>query len=181
MGGGKSDEPTRKKPKIYDQTYLVKWEANLKYKGWLSASKKGEQHFYCKACDADCKGGKSEIERHLQSAKHKKNASSAKSTPTLTSMPFVSGQTTLQKSVKEGEIRLTAFLAEHYMPFNVMGNLVDVVKAACHDSQIAKSITCNRMKCAAIVKNILGEESCVELCELPRKESFSLLVDESTD
>lgn len=138
-------------------------------------------HFFCKACDADCKGGKSEIDRHLQTAKHKKNASSVKSTRTLTSMPFVSGQTQLEKSAKEGEIRLTAFVAEHNLPFNIMGHLVDAVKATCHDSQIPKSITCGRTKCAAIVKNVLGEQSREELCELLRQETFSLLVDESTD
>lgn len=82
----------------------MKWEADPKYKGRLAASKKGEHHFFCEACDANCKGGKSEIDRHLQTAKHKKNASSVKSTRTLKSMSFVSGQTQLEKSAKEGEI-----------------------------------------------------------------------------
>lgn len=62
-----------------------------------------------------------------------------------------------------------------------MGHLVDAVKATCHDSQIAKSITCGRTKCAAIVKNVLGEQSREELCELLRRETFSLLVDMPTD
>nr|XP_050051083.1 uncharacterized protein LOC126547226 [Dermacentor andersoni] len=59
--------------------------------------------------------------------------------------------------------------------------LVDVVKASCDDSQIAKNLSCRRTKCAAIIKNVLGEESREELCELLRTQKFSLLVDESTD
>ncbi|XP_075543858.1 zinc finger BED domain-containing protein 5-like [Dermacentor variabilis] len=62
-----------------------------------------------------------------------------------------------------------------------MGHLVDVVKASCDDSQIAKNLSCRRTKCAAIIKNVLGEESREELCELLRTQKFSLLVDESTD
>nr|XP_037283863.1 uncharacterized protein LOC119176607 [Rhipicephalus microplus] len=62
-----------------------------------------------------------------------------------------------------------------------MGNLVDVVKAACDDSQIAKNVSCGRMKCTSIVKNVLGEQSRQDICELLRRQKFSLLVDESTD
>lgn len=174
-------EPSRKKAKAYDQKYLTRWEAEPKYKGWLAASKKGPLYFYCKSCNADCKGGKSEIDRHLASSKHRNSAASLQSTRTLTSMPAVSGQTQLDKSVKEAEIRLAAFITEHNLPFNVMGHLVDVVKAACDDSQIAKNVSCGRTKCTAIVKNVLGEQSRQDICELLRRQKFSLLVDESTD
>ncbi|KAL3187612.1 hypothetical protein MRX96_025102 [Rhipicephalus microplus] len=58
---------------------------------------------------------------------------------------------------------------------------VDVVKAACDDSQIAKNVSCGRMKCTSIVKNVLGEQSRQDICELLRRQKFSLLVDESTD
>lgn len=173
---GPSAGPSKKKPKVYDQKYLSKWETDPKFKGWLSASKKGEYYFFCKACDVDCKGGKSEVERHAQSTKHKKCASSIKSTPTLTEMPFASA-TKLGKSTKEAEIRLSAFVAEHNLAFNVVDHLVDVVKTACNDSPIAKGITCGRTKAAAIVKNVIEEQSREELCELLRRESFSLLVD----
>ncbi|KAG0427607.1 hypothetical protein HPB47_025359 [Ixodes persulcatus] len=59
-----------------------------------------------------------------------------------------------------------------------MGHLVDVVKATCHDFQIAKSITCGRTKCAAIVKNVLGEESRAELRRdaSPRTDASAHLV-----
>ncbi|KAH8027920.1 hypothetical protein HPB51_011150 [Rhipicephalus microplus] len=174
-------EPSRKKAKAYDQKYLTRWEAEPKYKGWLAASKKGPLYFYCKSCNADCKGEKSEIDRHLASSKHRNSAASLQSTRTLTSMPAVSGQTQLDKSVKEAEIRLAAFITEHNLPFNVMGHLVDVVKAACDDSQIAKNVSCGRTKCTAIVKNVLGEQSRQDICELLRRQKFSLLVDESTD
>lgn len=78
-----------------------------------------------------------------------------KKLPYTNVMPFVKGQTQLQKWVREGEARPTAFLAEHSVPFNAMGHLLDVVKATCHDSKIAKSITCSRTECTAIVKSII--------------------------
>ena len=165
---------------IHTQKYLEKWEADPKFKEWLSKSKKGAEYFYCKVCNVDGKAGKSEIEKHAGGKKHKTNVESMKTTRSVLDMPSISGRRKITQ-VKEGEIRLVAFLNEHNLPHSVVEHLVPVVKAACPDSEIAKGFKCGRTKCTAIVKNVLGGDVSDSIYELLKNNYFSLIVDESTD
>lgn len=162
------------------QRYLEKWESDPKFKGWLRQSKKGPDFFHCAACDTDGKAGKSEIEKHAEGKKHKKFAEAVKTTKSVFDMPSVSGQRN-EVQVKEGEIRLVAFLNEHNIAHSAIEHLVPVVQAVCPDSDIAKKLQCGRTKCTAIVKNVLGGEVKDNIYELLRNNPFSLIADESTD
>lgn len=66
--------PSRKKTKtekIY-QKYNHSWENDNNYKSWISPSKKGLFHAYCKSCDdhITIKSGKWQLDRHMHTTKH---------------------------------------------------------------------------------------------------------------
>lgn len=80
-----------------------------------------------------------------------------------------------------GEIRLSAFLAEHHLPFTIMDHLPKLVASVCTDSDIAKHLECGRTKSTSIIKNVLGRHSFENLQTFLQHNKFSLIVDESTD
>lgn len=169
-----------KRKRTYTQKYKKEWESDPEFRGWLSNSVKGPEYFHCKACNTDGKAGKSEIEKHAEGKKHIQNIKAVKSTVSVLEMPSVSGRRK-EKQVKEGELRLVSFLNELNLPHFAITQLVQVVKAACPDSEIVKEFKCGRTKCTAMIKNVLGAEEEEELCELLRCNPFSLIADESTD
>lgn len=62
------------KKKRYVQKYVKDWEKIPAFKQWLSESVLGNTYFYCKFCKSDNKCGKTELEKHMSSRKHMKNA-----------------------------------------------------------------------------------------------------------
>lgn len=80
-----------------------------------------------------------------------------------------------------GEIRLTAFVAEHNLPFMVMEHLPNLIKTICPDSKIAYQIRCSKTKTNAIIQHITGKTSFNDLCDDLRQNKFFLTIDESTE
>lgn len=146
------------KCQIHAQIYLGKWENYFKFKGWLSKSKKGPEHFHWISCNTNGKARKSRIEKHADEKKHKKSGVQIiKISRSVLDMSSVNARRK-EAQVKEGEIRLIAFLNEHNFPHSAIDHLVPTAKAACSDSDIAKSFKCGRNKLTAVVKNVLGGE-----------------------
>lgn len=174
------NKSSSKSKKKYQQKYKQAWEREKSSRGWLQSSKKGNNYAYCKTCDMNLIAGKVLLERHMKSAKHEDNTKKLKSQLTMVqAMP----QTALSSSsqVKEAEVRMALFIAEHDLPFTVMEHLPKLVKKLCPDSDIAKQIECSRTKTSMITKAVTGEESKSRLWGLLREKKFSVMVDESTD
>ncbi|XP_066981042.1 zinc finger protein 862-like [Macrobrachium rosenbergii] len=119
--------------------------------------------------------------RHATYQKHLRNVASSPKQPTLTSMASVSGQSTLDANVKEGEIRLAAFVVEHNLPINVMTHLPQLMQSVCKDSSIARKIASSRTKTTKVIKNVIGKSSRQDLINVMKENKFSLIIDESTD
>ncbi|KAK4328998.1 hypothetical protein Pmani_000634 [Petrolisthes manimaculis] len=126
-----------KRKRTYTQNYKKEWESDPNFRGWLSNSVKGPEYFHCKACNTDGKAGKSEVEKHAEGKKHIQNIKAVKSTVSVLEMPSVSGKRK-EKQVKEGELRLVSFLNQLNLPHSAITQLVQVVQAACPDSEISK-------------------------------------------
>lgn len=123
--------------------------------------------------------GKVLSERHMKSAKHDDNTKKLKSQLTMVqAMPQAALPSSSQ--VKEAEVRMALFVAEHDLPFTVMEHLPKLVKKLFPDSDIAKQIECTT-KTSMITKAVTGEESKSRLWGLLREKKFSVMVDESTD
>lgn len=175
------DTPPKASKKMkYTQKYTKHWESLPSCKGWLQPSKKSDTRAYCKACDCEINAKKSEIEKHVQREKHKSNVRNSSKQPTLTSLPSVSNPLR-EKQVKEGEIKLAAFVVEHNLPLNIMTHLPELMRSVCKDSEIAKKIVSSRTKTTAVINNVIGKCSKEELRDIMKENKFSLIVDESTD
>lgn len=68
--------------------------------------------------------------------------------------------------MKEGEIRLAAVVSELNLPFAAVDRLLPVIKAMYPDSVVAKTMKCGKIKCSAIVKNVLGIKEQDDLLDL---------------
>lgn len=75
--------PPRKKSKPASK-YLEKWEADSRFTGWLTKSKHGPSHAYCRLCNRDFRvdnGGLNDVTKHFNTGMHKNNSKAQNSTP----------------------------------------------------------------------------------------------------
>lgn len=84
-------------------------------------------------------------------------------------------------SVKEAEIKLSCFFAEHNIPFRAMDHLSPLLAQVFPDSNIAKDISIKRTKTKNIITNVIAESHKSALTKTLTTTKFSILVDESTD
>lgn len=169
-----------KKPRVM-QKFNRNWMEYSSYKAWLRPSNKGDYFAFCTFCNTDLSigsAGKNDLFRHTKTNKHINSSPGGSSSQTLLTDLFSNKNI---EPVKRGEILLAAFIAEHNIPMNVMEHLPQLLKNVCPDSQIAKSISCDRTKTSAILKNVTGITAKQMLMEKLRNLKFSLIVDESTD
>jgi hypothetical protein len=90
-------------------------------------------------------------------------------------------QIELDKNIKQAEIKLSVFFAEHNVATHVVDHLIPLLKDSFPDSKICKKMQLGRTKCSHIIKNVLGKSETENLVVYLRKNKFSILVDESTD
>ncbi len=95
-------------------------------------------------------------------------------------MPLVNGETKIDKSVRDSEIRLAAFICEHDLPIRTVKHMPAFIEAICPDSNIAKQIKCGRTKLTSIINHVAGEVSSDILIRKLQDSKFSLIVDKST-
>lgn len=74
--------------------------------------------------------------------------------------------------IKEGELRLAAFIADH---------LPKLMQTVCKDSKIPGQIKCCRTKTTGLVNNVTGKEYREYLIQLLTDKKFPLIAHESTD
>lgn len=123
--------------------------------------------------------GKSELSKHSLSKIHKKNVVSLKNAQKIDM--FTNKQHKAEDPVKNFEMRISMFFAEHNVAFQVVDHLIPLLKEIVPDSEILKKCRLGRTKCTKIIQNILAEEEKSKLISKLRKYNFSALVDGSTD
>ncbi|XP_041978531.1 uncharacterized protein LOC121735744 isoform X1 [Aricia agestis] len=186
MSSSESDievQNTPPKKKKYSVSYKPDWEKDDLFEGWLSKSNKGPDFAYCKVCSCDInitRGGKNDIKRHKETKKHESNKLKIRGQQSLDQM-ITKKSTSLEKLVKQSEIRIAAFIVEHNIPINVMEHFPDLIRAVCPDSEVAKRITCGRTKTTKIISEVLGRSDVDIMVEAMQTNRFSLTADESTD
>lgn len=167
----------KRKKKSYTQMYNVNWEQLPEFKGWLQASKSGSTFAHCKCCNKDFVCGKSEIEKHGKRKRHTIKVKNLSTQPKLTQA--------LTNRTKTAEInkstKLSAFVVEHNLSFNIMEHLSELLRNTFLDSEIAKDFKSNRTKTLAIVNNVITNHSLHSITNLLNTQKFTLIVDESTD
>lgn len=126
----------------------------------------------------------STIKRHAEGIKHKnkiKNITSSSGIAQSKLSNFFIKDNIFEDQVKELEISLCGFLAEHNIPYRAVDHLSNLIKNKIPDSKVAKNINLGRTKARGIITNVIGGTHKEELSEKLKKAKFSILVDESTD
>lgn len=101
--------------------YLKQWELLPEFRGWLcqeekeSAASTSAVRAFCKVCKIAQVAKKSELQKHAKTQKQIRNASLLLTIKQPKMSSFLSKPSDVQ--VKEAEIKLCVFAAEHNIPF----------------------------------------------------------------
>ena len=93
----------------------------------------------------------------------------------------INEDTVHKDNVKKAEIKLAAVFAANNIAFRVIDQLEPVLKEIFPDSKICQDINIKRTKCTEIVKNVLCKKETNDLVTHLSNNTFSVLLDESTD
>ena len=86
------------------------------------------------------------------------------------------------KQVATAELQLAGFIVEHELPFAASNHLVEIVKkiGQLHLS-VQKGITLKRTKTTYTMVEGIGREEFLDIIDVLKNQTFSILLDESTD
>lgn len=130
-----SNNPKEKK----GNTAKKKWSE--KFPGLQPAGENNIPH--CQVCQKSLSCNYNHIVRHDASKMHMYKTNIAKSTSKIDT--FVSNKhISIKRSTKIAELKLVAFIHEHYLPFTLMDHLPKLIVSACPDSDIAKELKISR-------------------------------------
>lgn len=137
---------------------------------------------FCTICNSILKltAGKTDLLKHQLTQKHIKRANCISGGQTKIEKQF-EVKTTEKRSVQNLELQLSAFIAEHNLPFSCMDHLTLLLKSSIPDSKVTPNLSCGRTKTTCLVKNVLGRTQFEFVCNILRHQKFSLCIDESTD
>ncbi|XP_072391432.1 zinc finger protein 862-like [Diabrotica undecimpunctata] len=162
--------------KRYPQKYNTGWENEFV---WCKKAP-NSKYPYCILCNKEIRGNRAHLNRHQQNAIHLKNETHKKNTVAID----VSIKKTFLKNetlVKQGELKLAVFIAEHDLSFKTMEHLPNLIKSICKDSEIAKEIKCSRTKTTEIINNTIGPYVKNQIVDDINRTTFSIIIDETTD
>ena len=143
-------------------------------KEWLISDPKDKYVAMCKVCDTKFRNSnKTALLVHKESQKHQKNFSAKKLLLTPSDRP--------QDKVSKAELLLTAFMAEHQVPFRQADHLVETIKKMFPDSTTAQSMSLKRTKVSYLLQQGIAREERLAVANICKKQQFSLIIDESTD
>lgn len=143
----------------------------------LTDSGKGEA--FCKLCVSPLRAHKTDLEKHMKTKTHKdKEIRFSKTQPKLASFGYSSNKDTLSNE-KIMDIKMSTYIAAH-SSIRSIDHLSEVLKT-CGIGSPLENIQLHRSKCSAIIKNVLEPAMLKELLEEVGNQSYSIILDESTD
>lgn len=123
--------------------------------------------------------GVTAAKRHQRTKEHEKAARSVKMSNTVSNM--FKKSTNSQTRAHQVEIQTALFIAENNLPIALSNKMIDFLKTVDLDDEVRSKMKCNRTKCSAIIKNVVGRHGLKSLVEILKNKKFSLIIDESTD
>ena len=131
-----------------------------------------QRHFF-RHCKCEIRAHHSDLQRHAATTKHKQNAAKLSSARTLFDVGCSSKQ--VDNTEKIAELKLAAHIACH-SSIATVDHLGEIVK-----NISGKDISLHRTKCSALIKKALSLAVHDELLTDLKDQSYSLIIDESTD
>lgn len=173
--------PRKLAKKWYIQSFKEEWLHEKEFKEWLQEDSKERGVSYCACCKTQIKNAnRSMLMAHCKTAKHLNNMKEAKVTTKIDL--FIKKQLPKESDeVAKAELLISAYIAEHNVPFAHADHLVEVCKRAFHDSSIAKNVKLHATKASYLIQEGIAYYEKREIVDQCRNEKFSLIIDESTD
>jgi len=177
-----SKSPTPKRKKRYQQAFNRHWLESSEFREWLEEDKTDSHAARCKVCNVKLlTSNRMSLVRHKDSAKHKTNVASKSNSVNLSAFFKQSSEISLSEKVANAELLIVSFMAEHHTPFSQCDHLVGMMKSAFPDSSIAKQIRLKKTKASYLMQYGIAWNEKIHINDICKVQSFSLLVDESTD
>ncbi|CAG5053959.1 unnamed protein product [Parnassius apollo] len=168
----------------YIKHYRDEWDKLPAFKNWLSRAPvvltdSGKGKAFCKLCITPLRAHKTDLEKHMKTKTHKdKELSFSKKQPKLASFGYssISNSSSKEKII---DIQISAYVAAH-SSIRSIDHQTNVLKT-CGTGSPLENIQLHRSKCSAIIKNALEPAMLKELLEEVGNQSYSIILDESTD
>lgn len=168
-----------RKRKVFSQS----WLKEKKFKGWLTAHSDNEKAF-CTACKKVLACGKSELTKHANRKCHILNCNKEnikiENNRVASLLTKESDRRDHVNEIKQTEIKLSAFYAEHNIALNTLDHMVPLIKEICTKPEVVRDFSLSRRKCTKIIQNVISKRETEKNIELLKEQRFSILIDEST-
>jgi hypothetical protein len=161
--------------------YRKAWEKDSRFKAWLCAIKGQPHEALCRVCKKEMTAVVTTLQKHASTAYHKEQINRLQIPSSSRIDCLFRAQQESSDPVKEAELKLASFIAEHNLSFNLMDHLSDLLPRLFPDSKIAADVRCKRTKTKCIVKNALSPFFHGKLVDKLKSHPFSLIIDETTD
>lgn len=150
--------------------------------GWLQPCAEDPIQAYCKVCKSTLRAHKTDLERLSERSLHKENF---KILNLINSkQQILTNVTVINNKRNEFEIKIAAFIAAN-SNINSYDHLTGLVKQLSSNERSSRNdidnIKLHRTKCTMIIKNVIAESLKNELVQDIEDNTYSLLIDESTD
>jgi signal recognition particle GTPase len=149
-----------------DKHFVDAWMLDKEFCLWIEKVANDTTVCKCKACNKILKCGRSELRKHSISSYHVDNmtklSNSTSRQQKLDTMYSTyeserKKQAAHDTSVKDLELSLCAFFAEHNVALSIVDHLGDLLKKKIPDSKITADLQLKRTKCTALIKNVLAK------------------------
>lgn len=134
----------------------------------------------CLSCQTTTVGSVFHLKRHENSKTHKEKFRAASSTPSVAKILKDTQENSQDQKVREAELKLAMFQAEHNLSFNLIDRLPQLITSVCPDSKIALQLKIKIRKATQMLKMLI-DPSNKDIIEDIRENDFSLILDEMTD
>lgn len=159
--------------RIYKRRYCSDWENESELKDWIRKVPTDDAKAFCKYCRCEVRAHRTDLNGHISTEKHRRNANPGSSMRTLTDVWFTAKP--VNNKVKCFELEVAVHVACH-LSVLMVDHLGEIIKTG-----TVQSVQLHRSKCTALIKRVLAcsmeEQLLAELAGNP----YSLIIDESTD
>lgn len=180
---GCNTPPKKKRKPWYHQGFNAEWLNDPEFKEWLKPDANDKYVALCSVCDCKFRNtNRSGLLNHKSSSKHTKNLAAKKSS--IKMQQFFSKKKTAedpQDEVATAELLLSAFMAEHGMPFHQAEHLSELVKKMFPKCEVAQKMSMKKTKASYVMQEGIAFEERQEIAKICKENKFSIMIDESTD
>lgn len=176
------DEADRVTPTYkYKQKYVQKWEKMPEYRAWLTRNPKtGRAHcLYCNT-DINIERGKTQLSRHCERIKHKRNERLWHRKPLKSSRTVAASKSSgklLEQQVQHAESQMILFLVENNLSLSLTEPLVSMVQMLPFIGEPVQRVQLSQSKAGNVVRQGFDTYFKQNVFKKLKKVLFSIVVD----